>query len=865
MHFHKTFPHPTGACFGAAIGYFVPQLQRNKERRNKNLHLRYGTEQRKAFPFVLIGNSTKMMKQIIFIGFLMFLQTAAWAQPTATISGQILDGETNEPLPYASLVLREGGDSLMRSGTLSDEAGRFVFSGVSKGNFVVECGFVGYQPARFPVLVGEKNNAYDLGKIRLMPQAATLGEVTVEARRAMVEAGLDKKTFDLSEQPALSGGSVLDALRGLPGIRVDQEGKVELRGSDKVAILMDGKQSSLTGFGNQKGLDNIPAANVERIEIINNPSARYDASGMAGIINIIYKKEKKEGWSGDAGLRLGMGQIGRRKPDLPTDLGSFAFNPKIIPSLSLNRWKGAFRTFFQSESLWQERLPNNEFNTRTYDDGRSFASQVPENRKQVQFILKGGLDWSPTKRNTFSASAIFDRERHVDTAQVAYIALPSMQRQRYWHWKEVEVTGYMNYRADFRHEFPEPGHLLRASAQYTRGWEDEEYLLNDSSSVRRSVDTTHLIAIERTSAFQLDYTRPLRSGRLEGGAKAQFRRIPVTYEVGQGNQSVIYEGLGDRSDWGEDIFAAYLNYVWEKERFDLEAGLRAEQVQVSYQLAPENIYYPQNDAYGYFRLYPNVRVSLKINERQRLSAFYNRRVDRPGEPELRIFAKYDDPELLKVGNPYLRPQFTQTFELAYKLAWKEGSAYLAGYHRLTESPFLRVYSVDSSAVGYDIVNRIYQNVGSATNTGFEVLLSHQFTRFWKFNGSVNWYLNVVEAFEGNLLFPTERPFHIEWTADNTWGIKLSNLLTLPYKAQVQLSFLYDAPKNIPQGRLYARSSLDIGIKKSIFKDRGELSFAVTDVFNSYGLRQEVSGEGFQVVYENYYETQVATLGLSYKF
>ncbi|MCB0608509.1 MAG: TonB-dependent receptor [Lewinella sp.] len=794
-----------------------------------------------------------------------FKATTSIAQSNATVSGHVTDATTHDPLPYATVVLNTETAGRMVSGTLTDETGRFTFEGIEKGNYRIEISFIGYVTNSLPLLVGEKNYIFDLGKIRLEPESTQLDEVVIEAKRAVVASGLDKKSFDLEDIIAQGGSSVLDAMKALPGISIDQEGKVELRGSDKVAILIDGKQSSLTGFGNQKGLANIPAANIERIEIINNPSAKYDASGMAGIINIVYKKENRTGWNGDIGLRLAMGQFSKRKSDLTTDLGSYSLNPKVIPSVNLNYRSSRVHAFLQGEALRQKRLPNNEFNTRLYDDGRLIASQVPENRKQTQFIIKGGMDWALNEHNTLSISGIFDRERHIDTAQVAYVDLLADQRNRYWHWREEEITGYMNYRAEYRHAFDGPGHELKFSAQYTRGWEDEEYRLNDSSAVRQSFDTTHLIAIEHTTTFLADYVKPLRSGRLEGGAKVQIRRIPVTYTIGQGSQSVIYPGLGDWSRWGEDIYAGYLNYVWEKKRFDVEAGLRLEKTDVFYNLSPENIYYNQNDAYDYFKLYPNIRLSFKINDRNSLSAFFNRRVDRPGEPELRIFAKYDDPELLKVGNPYLRPQFTRTLELAYKNVWESGSAFFSVYRRDIESPFTRVYDIDKTDNNYDIVNRIYQNVGSASNTGVELLFSQNLAAFWKFNGSFNWYVNAIDAYTGTLLFPTVRPFSIPQSEDNTWNLKLNTLLTLPRKTQLQASFIYEAPKNIPQGRQFARSSLDVGIKKSIFKDKGELTISATDLLNRYGLKQEVSNDGFEVVYENFYETQIVTVGMNYKF
>lgn len=806
------------------------------------------------------------MKEMIFFVIIMLGSAyASSAQEEATVSGRILDKETLTPLPFVTIIVNYKSDEKTVTGALSNEAGRFTMTGIAHGIYVVKCSFLGYQSVNVPLVVGEKNNIYDLGKIELATATELLDEVMVTAKKEVVSAGLDKKTFMMEDNFSQTGGTVLDAMRSLPGVTVDQEGRILLRGSDKVAILIDGRQSSLTGFGNQKGLDNIPTANIESIEIINNPSAKYDAAGMAGIVNIIYKKERESGFNGDVGLTFGLGQLTKRKTDLPTELGSFQYNPKVIPSLNLNYRTSKINLFLQSELLIQEKLPNNEFTTRYYDDGTTILSQVPENRKQTQYILKGGLDWNIDEQNTLTFSAMYDYEHHFDTAQVPFINSTNMERYRYWSWLESEETGYINFSANYTHSFDEPGHELKVSLQYTKGWEDEAYFLSDSSAIRISKDTTHLIAEEHTIPFLIDYVKPLKSGRVEAGTKLQIRRIPVTYDVGMGEKSVIYPGLGDWSEWGENIYAGYVNYVHEKEKYDLEAGLRIEQTDVFYNLPEENIYYEENDAYSYFRVYPNIRLTYKIDDENNLSAFYNNRVDRPGEPELRIFPKYDDPELLKVGNPYLRPQFTQTFELAYKHYWTSGSLYLSGYHRIIEDHFLRIYSEDTTNQNYNIVNKIYQNVGNATNSGLEVLIIQEIGGFWKISGSFNWYKNIIDAFEGILLFPYERPFIIEKTNDNTWDAKLNNQFELPNKLQLQLTFIYYAPKNIPQGREYGRSSLDLGVKKGIWNDRGEITFSFTDIMNRFGIKQEIRGDGFTALYENFYETQVLRLGMTYKF
>ncbi|MBN1157830.1 MAG: TonB-dependent receptor [Bacteroidales bacterium] len=805
------------------------------------------------------------MKKSVLLFCLFLVGIDMFPQELATVSGRIFDNSTGEPLPYATVTMNAPGEQDMIAGVIAGEDGRFVISGLNPGEYVVNCSFIGYVSAEISLLVGDLNRNFDLGRIGLEPSSSELDEVVVEAKKAVISADLDRKTYNIEDNLIRSGGSVLEAMKGLPGITVDQEGRVMLRGSDKVAVLIDGQQSSLTGFGNQKGLDNIPVSNIEAIEIINNPSARYLASGMAGIVNIIYKKEEEKGFNGDAGFTFGIGPLSRRKADLPTQLGSYAFNPKYIPSLNLNYKAGRINTFFQGELLRQKKLPNNEFTTRNYDDGQKTASQVPENRRQTHYILKAGIDWMIGENDQLSLSGIYDYESHYDTAQVPYINMNTLQRYRYWNWLEWEITGFMNYALQYERRFVEPGHELKANVQYTKGWEDESYYLNDSSMIRTSHDTTHIIATEHTTSLSVDYVKPLRSGRLEAGTRVQVRRIPVTYTVGRGEQSIIYPGLGEWSKWGENIYAGYLNYVYEGSGLDIEAGLRAENTDVYYNLSPENIYYEKNDSYQYFELFPNIRLTFKINERNSLSVFYNRRVDRPGEPELRVFPKYDDPELLKVGNPYLRPQFTQTVELAYKYLWNSGSVFLSVYHRKIKDPFTRVYGIDTTNVLYDVVNKIYQNTGKADHTGFELILSQQVGSLLNLNASLNWYNNVIRAYKGTMLFPYERPFNINKTSDNTWDCKVSGQLSLPGQLQVQLTGVYYAPANIAQGRQYARSSVDLGVRKTLFEGKGEFLFSFSDLLNRFGIKQKIQGEGFTALYENYYETQVVSAGFKYKF
>ena len=237
-----------------------------------------------------------MKRVIILYTIFFFACLKIYAQPNSTVSGQIIDKESKGNIPFATIAILSNNEII--NGAMSKEDGFFTINGLSSGKYKIQVSYLGYNTYQSDIIIGTLNQYYDIGKIELETSTIQLDEVTIKGQRSEINSGLDKKSYSMDNNIAQSGGSVMDAMKAMPSVSFDQEGKVILRGSDKVVVLIDGKQSSLTGYGNQKGLDNIPAANIERIEIINNPSAKYDAAGMAGIINIIYKKEKQSGLHG---------------------------------------------------------------------------------------------------------------------------------------------------------------------------------------------------------------------------------------------------------------------------------------------------------------------------------------------------------------------------------------------------------------------------------------------------------------------------------------------------------------------------------------------------------------------------------------
>jgi outer membrane receptor protein involved in Fe transport len=260
--------------------------------------------------------------------------------------------------------------------------------------------------------------------------------------------------------------------------------------------------------------------------------------------------------------------------------------------------------------------------------------------------------------------------------------------------------------------------------------------------------------------------------------------------------------------------------------------------------------------------FPNVRFGYKINERNKVSFFYNRRVDRPNEVDIRIFPKYDDAEIIKVGNPALRPQFTNSFELGYKTSWKTGNFYAASYHRMIDGTITRIAQI---VTGSPLIYAIYQNADLSYNTGIEMVLSQEVVKWFSLNLSANGYHNQINSFTVENKYPVPNTFSAVEQEIFSWNAKLNNLFRLSNGFEMQVMTTYLAPDIIPQGKIDWRFSLDIGIKKSIQKGKGEFFLNATDLLNTMVIKKEIVGDGFKYNSSDYYETQVIRVGYNVKF
>lgn len=787
----------------------------------------------------------------------------SWSQTdNVTLSGKVIDADLKAPLAYVNVILKKDNDNKdFVFGVITDENGQFQIENISSNNYIIEVSFVGFKTYNDTIFIGVNSQFLDLGTIQLTEDVSQLKEVVITAKKDAVSSKMDKKTYAVNANISQSGGTILQSLKNLPGITT-QEGEVQLRGSNKVLILIDGKQSAITGFGNQNGLDNIPASAIEKIEIINNPSAKYDANGNAGIINIILKKENQDGFNGTLGITGGLGALWEREENLPGIRPQYTFTPKVNPSVSLNYRKEKINLFFQADNLYTETLNKNEFVTRFYDDGEVINQQLKRNRNTNFFTSKAGVDWFLNDTNTLTVSGLFSQESIKDYGDQPFYNEQITEQLRLWQFLEDEVLTAAMFSTNFEHKFAQPGHKFNASFNYTFDREDEKYFFTNTTPSFTTQESFFLIADQKVVDVTFDYTKPLKHGLLETGLKFRNRIIPTDMQFNPSDEnSVLDTGADGKATYKEIIPAVYTNYTYETERLEAELGLRVEYVDLQYDVDPNHNTY-QSDGYNYFQPFPNARITYKINNRDKISAFYNRRVDRPDEVDIRIFPKYDDAEIIKVGNPELNPQFTNSFELGYKKQWEKGYLYTALYHRISDGTITRIATTVEDS---NLIYNISQNAGKSFNTGIEMVINKEISEVWSANLNLNGYYNKIDAFSVVNKYPIENTFSAEEQTLYSGNIKLNISASLPKDVDLQITSIYLAPDIIPQGEIKSRFSIDFGIKKSIQNNRGELFLNATDLFNTLVIRKEVNGETFNYTSDDYYETQVIRCGYKYKF
>lgn len=769
------------------------------------------------------------MKKNYLLWTLFFLCTLpftgeAQVNPKGIIQGIVVDGSTQAPLDYATVSLYSVEDSSLVTGGITDETGRFSIE-AKPGAYYAEITFISYQTEVIDdIMVSTRQKSIDLGMLGLRSDATMLMEVEVRAEKSRMQMSLDKRIFNVGKDLANTGGSAADVLDNVPSVAVDVEGNVSLRGMSGVRILIDGKPSGLIGVSSTDGLRQIPANLIERVEVITNPSARYEAEGMAGVINIVLKKERKQGLNGSFDLTGGV----------PANYGA---------AINLNYRREKFNFFTNYGLNYRESPGTGSLYQEVYRNDTTFILDQSRDRTRsgLGHSLRAGADYYFNEKNILTTAFTYRDGKDENLTRLVYrdfvnsLNNPTSISER--TDEETELEPNLEYSMTFRREFDSKDHTLTFDLRYQDNTEQEksniEELFYDSEFVatnavlnQRSLNNEN----ERQLIAQLDYVRPLgEEGRFELGYRGSVRRIDNDYLVEELTNSIweSMEGLSNDFNYDEDIHAAYAIYGNKYGKFSFQFGLRAEYSDVRTELIQTNEINDRN----YLNLFPSAFFTYDLPAQNSVQISYSRRLNRPRFWDLNPFFSFSDARNFRSGNPNLDPEFTHSMELSHIKYWDKGSLSSSVYYRHTDGVIERIRTVDDEG---NSLSRP-QNLATQNSYGMEFTFSSSPFKWWDLDGNWNFFRAITDGANVDQSLRADT---------YGWFARLTSKFTILKSVDAQLRGNYRGPRNTPQGKDRAYYYMDLAMSKDVLKNKGTLTLSLTDMFNSRRYRDISRGINF---------------------
>ncbi len=759
------------------------------------------------------------------------------------ITGTVVDKDTGKPLEYATVVLKRVRDPEQVTGAITDLNGAFEVE-TSPGMFNISVEYISYLSYKKERQLIRSST--DLGTISLALDVAKLDEVEVVAERTTVELRLDKKIYNVGKDLTVRGGTVSDVLDNVPSVSVDVEGNVQLRGNDDVRILINGKPSAITGLNSTEALRQLPAESIERVEVITSPSARYDAEGSGGIINIILRRSKLQGLNGALTVN-----------------GGYPYSAGI--NGNINYRTGNINIFTNTGYNYRERPGNSLNDTDFFDASGNFTNALREER-EFDRIRKGlnanfGIEWYVNETASITQSIfIRDSDNSSETTNDFFQTnVSGTTRSGFRFDPETETDETFQYAFNFDKQFNgDSEHQLTFAFQYETSDEVEESLIIqngfDSESVRTAED-------QRRVFLQTDYVLPLgKSGQFEIGYRGDFNTLNTDYDVVFISPTEEELGVTNPSnvlDYKETINAVYTQYGNSFKRFSFLAGLRYEATRLIINQLETNDFNRNN----FDGLFPTLNLNLEMDEKESFQLGYNRRIRRPRSFFLNPFPSRSSPTNLFQGNPNLTPSFSNQVDLGYLKRWEKltfnGSIY---FQRATD-----VISFITEDTGEDtffdgeivsILRRTPVNLARNDRYGFDVTFNYRPTRKWNLNTNVNLFNLITRGDFNNQNFDAE---------NLSWFIRLNNKITLPGSVDWQTRIFYRGPTENAQTRNQGIFSLDFAFSKDFFKEKASLAFNVSDIFNSRRRVSETVTPFFESDSEFQWRVRSFNLAFTYRF
>ena len=740
--------------------------------------------------------------------------------PTGMLTGQIVDEQNDEPLEGATVALwREAEtDSTLVTGTVTGPEGRFRFEEVPVRPYTLRISFVGYEDRRFAnTRPREQEDAADLGTIRLVRETERAGEVEVTADRPAAQIQTDRTVYNTSERAVNTGGTAQNVLETLPSVQIDTDGSISYRGNESVAIHINGEPASLQGQSLVSYLRSLPAGAVQRVEIIPNPSARYEPEGMAGIINIVLERDIESGWGGGVTAGTRADANGRYGGNGSVNVGYQSEGFRFVTTYAYRRGG--------------EEDEGARFVEQFADTGANTLVDQSESEEELErsHAWTSRLNYSLTEATSLNFEGTFSLRRDESTGrnlERRFLGLmtgtPDSTNARVLQETSGDET--VDGRLSLEHTFVEDEHSIEAQVQYDRDFEDGDNTYRnfalqggDLASDPRSTEYDVVGEDEQDGALEVDYVRPLGSLELETGYKGTIRRLESDQAFERFAQDQLLER--ERSDFlfDEQIHAAYGILSRDLGNFGVEAGLRAETVNTTIDVIGDDEV--DND---YVSFYPSAFLTYEPNERRQARLSYSKRVDRPSLWDINPIEDNENPTFREQGNPTLDPEYIHSFELTGTQRWGGASVTVTPYVRHTVNEIEEIEQ-DTTINGRQVVLRRAENFSSSTSYGTELV-----TTF-------NWNERIEGTLSGNVFRSVTDGSNLSTDLSND-AIRYSTRANIRGEIQeglqLELSQFYRPATDIPGGRMDRITSTEVALQQQLFGGDGSLTFRVDDLFNA---------------------------------
>ncbi|MDO5968830.1 outer membrane beta-barrel family protein [Flavivirga aquimarina] len=753
---------------------------------------------------------------------------------TLEITGKVIETNSKQPIEYATVTILSNNNKKTITGTVTNTDGIFTMD-TKATNFYIEISFIGFATQTFKDF-NISNNKINLGVISLSEDEQALNEVVVRAEKSQTEFKLDKRIFNVGTDLSSTGASALEVLNNVPSVNVNIEGEISLRGSQGVQVLINGKPSVLTN-ADGNALGTITADMIEKIEVITNPSAKYDAEGTSGIINIVIKKSEKKGLNGAASLNAG-------------------FPASNSFGLSLNKRTEKFNLF--SQLGFGKRLFPRESETINSDlvNNITISSNGESDFNEKFGTILIGTDYHINDSNVITLSGTYAYEvedqystTNYNTTDATNAITDSWIREETTEATNPKLRYELQYKKDFkRHK--DQDLLFSALGSSFRKDQSSDFL----NTILTGTDTD-LQQETRTDykledyIFKLDYTHPfLEKYTIETGSQYAINIVSNDFAVSNLENGIWVDDvdLTNIFDLDQKVFALYTTAAYEGDAWGVKLGLRMENTDLNTVLINTN----ETNSQDYTNLFPSLHTSYKINENFSLQAGYSRRINRPGLRSLNPFSNIRNNFSISTGNPDLQPEYTDSYEFTSIQKIGKASLNLSLYHRYTTDVIERIaIFIDNVSISRP------ENIGTSNTTGIELNGKYSPTNWFSLNGDFN-----LNFFDRKGIYESES-FDFK---GNKWSTSMSSKFKLPLEFEIEISGDYFSKYKTLQGEVADILYADMGVRKKILKGKVILNVSVRDVFASRIFESETLQDDFYL-FDSNLRGRFVTFGISYGF